>query len=201
YSEEEIIAVVDEATRRRSYVMAHAYTAETIARAVELGVRSIEHGNLIDTDAAILVAKNHAYVVPTLITYETIGQYGKDQGAPKTTLEKLSEVQTKGLEAIEICNAAGVKVGLGTDLLGSLHSHQLGELRLRSEVDSPFQVLRSATSINAEIVQKPDELGCIREGAYADMLIIDGNPLEDLSLLYDNQKGLRQIIKGGVLQN
>lgn len=198
YADEEIAAAVDEAGRRRSYVMAHAYTAETIRRAVDLGVRSIEHGNLIDREAAKRVAANSAYVVPTLVTYDAIGRFGKDSGAPQSTLDKLVEVREHGKSAVEICKDAGVALGLGTDLLGDMHVHQLDELRIRGEIQSPFEVLHSATAINAEIVQKPGELGCISEGAHADLLIIDGNPLEDLSLLYGAPGGVRDIYKGGV---
>lgn len=201
YSNEEIAAAVDEATRRRTYVMAHAYTAETITRAVKLGVRTIEHGNLIDKPAAELAAEKGAYVVPTLVTYNAMSRFGKDAGAPKTMLDKLEDVSTKGLEAVEICKNAGVSLGLGTDLLGDLHVHQLDELRIRSEVDSPFEVLRSATAINAEIVQRPGELGCIKEGAYADMLVIDGNPLENLSLLYGRESKMDYIFKNGSIVN
>lgn len=198
FSEEEISAAVDEATRRRSYVMAHAYTAETISRAVKLGVRSIEHGNLIDKAAAKAVAQHNAYVVPTLVIYHSLESYGKSLGAPQTMLDKLTEVKSKGLDAIETCIDAGVKLGLGTDLLGDLHAHQLEELKIRSQIQSPFEVLHSATAVNAEIVQKSTELGCIKEGAYADLLIVDGNPLEDLSLIYDDLKSVPHIFKGGV---
>jgi len=197
FSEEEIVAAVDEASRHRSYVMAHAYTAETIVRAVRLGVRSIEHANLIDKAAAEVVAEHHAYVVPTLVTYEAMNRYGKQAGVPTATLDKLSEVRLKGMEAVQICKAAGVKIGFGTDLLGELHKYQLEELKIRSEIDSPFEVLHSATAINAKIIQKPNDLGCVRAGAYADLLIINGNPMEDLSLLYDDQKGVDSIIKAG----
>ena len=193
YSDEEIAVAVDEAARRRTYVMAHAYTAETISRAVSLGVRSIEHANLIDKDAAELVAANNAYVVPTLVTYDAISRFGKEAGAPQTTLDKLTSVHAKGLEAIEICKAAGVSMGLGTDLLGDMHVHQLDEFRIRGEIQTPFEVLHSATAVNAEIVQHPAELGCIREEAYADLLVIDGNPLEDLSLLYSTPNGIAAI--------
>ena len=197
FSEEEILAAVDEATRRRSYVMAHAYTAETINRSVKLGVRTIEHGNLIDKEAAATLAEHDAYIVPTLVTYEAINRYGTEVGTPQTTLDKLVEVRSKGLEAVELCKNAGVKIGLGTDLLGEMHIHQLEELKIRSEVDTPFEVLHSATAVNAEIVQHPGELGCIKEGAYADILIVNGNPLEDLSLLYAENSALEYIFKGG----
>lgn len=197
YSEEEIRAAVDEASRRRSYVMAHAYTAETIARAVQAGVRSIEHANLIDRHAAEIVAENGAFVVPTLVTYEALGRAGRDAGVPQVTLDKLKEVREKGLEAVEICKRAKVKLGFGTDLLGELHKHQLDELRIRAEIDSPFDVLHSATAVNAEIIQRSGELGCIAEGALGDVLIVDGNPLEDLSVLYAANRGPAYVIKGG----
>lgn len=199
FSDEEIAAAVDEASRRRTYVMAHAYTAETIQRAVKLGVRTLEHGNLIDEAAAKLVAKHGAYVVPTLVTYDAIGRYGKETGAPKSMLEKLKEVKSAGLSAVDICKSAGVSLGLGTDLLGDMHVHQLDELKLRSEVQTPYEVLHSATAINAEIIQRPEELGCVRVGAYADLLVIDGNPLEDLSLLWDSKRKPISIFKGGQL--
>ena len=197
FSDEEISAAVDEAQRRNSYVMAHAYTVESIERSVKLGVRTIEHANLINKETAEVVAEHDVYVVPTLVTYEAINRYGAAAGTPQTTLDKLVEVRDKGLGAVEFCRQAGVKIGLGTDLLGEMHAHQLEELKIRSEVDTPFNVLHSATAINAEIVQRPGKLGCIKEGAYADLLVVDGNPLEDLSLLYDENKGPEMIIKAG----
>ena len=197
FADEEIAVAVDEARRRRTYVMAHAYTAETIARAVRLGVRSIEHGNLIDAPTAGLVQEASAFVVPTLVTYDAISRYGEEAGAPQTTLDKLKEVHHRGLEAIDILKSAGVPLGFGTDLLGDMHVHQLDEFRIRGEIETPFEVLHSATAVNAEIVQRPDELGCIRTGAHADLLVVDGNPLEDLSLLYGKNRKVTMILKAG----
>ena len=197
FSNEEILAAVDEATRRRTYVMAHAYTGETIERAIRCGVRSIEHANLITAQAAKAVAAANAFVVPTLATYDALTKFGHEAGVPKVTLDKLEEVKSKGLEAVQLCRDGGVKLGFGTDLLGELHTHQLDELRLRSEVDSPFEVLHSATAINAALLQRPDELGCLREGAYADMLIVDGNPLEDLDVLREDATSPPVVLKDG----
>ena len=116
------------------------------------GVRSIEHGNLIDSVTARMVAAAGAFVVPTLATYDSLERHGKEAGAPDYLPDKLREVKDKGLEAIEICRAAGVKLGFGTDLLGGLHVYQRDEFRLRSEVETPFQILASATSVNAELL-------------------------------------------------
>jgi len=197
FSEEEIAAVVDEARRRRVYVAAHAYTAETIARAVRLGVRTIEHGNLIDADAARVVADAGAYVVPTLATYEAFRRSGVEEGAPQHLLDKLEDVAGKGIEAIRLCRAAGVKLGFGTDLLGPMHRHQRDEFRLRAQAETPFQILHSATAVNAEILGMEGEIGCVAPGSYADMLVIDGDPLADLSLLYEDSRAIHSVWKAG----
>lgn len=197
FSEDEIAAVVDEARRRRVYVAAHAYTAETISRAVRLGVRTIEHGNLIDSAAAEDVAKAGAYVVPTLATYEAFRRSGVEDGVPQHLLDKLDEVASKGLDAIRLCRAAGVKLGFGTDLLGPMHKHQRDEFRLRGQAETPFQVLNSATAINAEILGMEGQLGCVKPGAFADLLVVDGNPLEDLSVLHEDSTAIHSIWKAG----
>ncbi len=200
YSEDEIRVAVEEAGRRRTYVMAHAYTPDTITRAVECGVRSIEHANLIDRPAAEAVAANNAFVVPTLVTYTAIQQYGKDLGVPQSTLDKLGEVLDDGLRAVELCRGAGVRLGLGTDLLGEMGRHQLQELAIRSEVDSPYDVLHSATAVNAALLQESERIGSVRSGYLADLLVLDRNPLDDLSVLYGEEDGPKMVIKGGVIE-
>lgn len=199
FSEDEIAAVVDEAQRRRVYVAAHAYSAETILRAVRLGIRTIEHGNLIDRAAAKAVAYADAFVVPTLATYEAFRRSGVEEGAPPHLLEKLGEVASNGIEAIRICRSEGVKLGFGTDLLGPMHKHQRDEFRLRAAVESPFEVLNSATAVNAQILGMDGQLGCIQPGSFADFLVVDGNPLEDLSLLYENSDAIHSVWKDGTL--
>lgn len=193
FADDEISAVVDEATRRGRYVAAHAYTSASIARAVRLGVRSIEHGNLIDEETATLVAQADAFVIPTLATYEAFERHGAALGAPTHTLAKLAEVREKGLEAIRICRKAGVRLGFGTDLLGQLHRFQRDEFRLRAAVETPFQILQSATSVNAALLNMEGKLGVIAPGAFADLLVVDGNPLEDISLLAVESTAIAQI--------
>ncbi len=183
YSDPELEAAVDEAKRRGAYVVAHAYTPEAIARSVEAGVRSIEHANLITPEVAAMVQKAGAFVVPTLVTYDSLGRFGHRNGAPDTMIAKLDDVAAKGLDAIRLCRAAGVKLGFGTDLLGELHKFQLNEILLRSAVETPFQILNSATAVNAELMGREGEIGTIQEGAYADFLVLDFNPLTDLERL------------------
>jgi imidazolonepropionase-like amidohydrolase len=199
FTDEEIKAAVAEAASRRTYVMAHAYTAESIARSVKCGVRSIEHGNLIDRAAAEVVKKHEAFVVPTLVTYDAFHKFGAEGGAPDYLLKKLEDVRTAGLSALTILQEVGVQTGFGTDLLGELHVHQSEEFLIRAQVMKPIDILRSATSVNARLLNRAGELGMVKAGALADLIVVDGDPLQDLSLLTHQGAHLPLIMKGGAM--
>ena len=197
YSEEEIRAIVWEAQSWQTYVMAHAYTPEAIHRAVDYGVRSIEHANLIDEETAAFCAKRGAFVVPTLITYEANHKFGRELGFPEVSLQKLEVVREAGIKALEILKAASVRMGFGTDLLGEMHAEQLGEFALRSQVLQPGEILLSATSINAEILNRQGELGVVAPDALADLVVVDGDPLTDLNLLGGQGEAILMVMKEG----
>ncbi len=197
YSEEEIRAIVWEATSWRAYVMAHAYTPEAISRCVRYGVRSIEHGNLIDEETARLCAEKGAYVVPTLATYEALHRHGRDLGFPEVSLQKLDEVRAAGLRSLEILKSAGVKMGLGTDLLGELHRYELDEFEIRARVLPAHEILNSATAVNAEILNRSGELGTVAPGALADLIVVDGDPVKDITVLGGEGQGIVLVMKGG----
>lgn len=199
YSPSEIAVIVEEAERRGTYVMAHAYGADAIRVALECGVRTIEHGNMIDEATAALAAEKDAYLVPTLVTYEVLADTAEESGWSEAMLAKLSLVRDAGLESIRICRAAGVKLGFGTDLLGDSFDHQSREFLIRSQVESPAQILYSATRINAEILGQAGELGVVATGAIADLLLLDRNPLEDLSVLQDQGEHIAMIVKQGAI--
>jgi imidazolonepropionase-like amidohydrolase len=198
YTEEEIRAAVEEAKARRTYVFAHAYIPESIQRAVRAGVRSIEHGNLVDEASARLMAERGCYLVPTLVTYDQIAAFGKTLKFPEASLRKLQDVAQAGAGAIEIALRAGVKVGFGTDLLGETHSAQSREFTLRAQVQSNADVLRSATVVNAALLERSGRLGVLKPGAFADLLLVDGNPLEDLGVLIGQGERIDMIMRGGV---
>ena len=197
YSDEEIRVGVEEAATRRTYVMAHAHTANAARRCAELGVRSIEHGTQIDAEAAEAVAAAGAFVVPTLVTIFAMIESGAELGLPKIYADKLQGLGDEGLRSLEVCRAAGVPMGFGTDLLGPLQDRQSQEFLIRSEVLAPVDVLRSATSINAALVQRSGELGTIAPGAVADILVVDGDPLGDLGLLQEQGRHIPVIMKEG----
>ena len=193
YSPEEIAAVCDEASRRGSYVAAHAYSPEAIHHAVGNGVRTIEHGNLLDAGAAALMAEHGAYLVPTLVTYDAMARRGAELGLAEVAQSKNAEVLEAGVGSIEIARNAGVRIGLGTDLMGDLEDDQLDEFRIRAEVESVADLLSSATSVNADIIGRPD-LGRIEAGAVADLVLLGGNPFEDPSVLWNPE---RTVIQAG----
>ncbi|HEV7997933.1 MAG TPA: amidohydrolase family protein [Stellaceae bacterium] len=198
YSEEEVRAIVEEARAWSTYVMAHAYTPEAIRRSIDFGVRSIEHGNLIDEATAELVASADAFVVPTLITFDALHRFGHELGFPEASLKKLGDVREAGLRSLEILQAADVKIGFGTDLLGAMHRHQSHEFAIRAEAMTPIEIIRSATTVNADLLNRKGEFGVIAPDARADLIAVDGNPLADIALLDGQGEHLTHIMKDGV---
>ncbi len=197
YSSEEIAAAVDEASAWNTYVTAHSYTPRSTIHAVRAGVRCIEHGNLVDREAAREMAKHGAFMVPTLVCYDETAQHGKAMGLSDVVMEKLRLVNEAGLNMLNICKEAGVRMGFGTDLMGELEYAQSREFSIRAQVLSPEEIIASATQVNAQIINRGHELGLIAPGAFADMLLVDGNPLRDLNLLQEQGAHLSVIMKGG----
>ncbi len=196
YSEAEIAAIVDEAASRGTYVLAHAYGADAIARAVRCGVRSIEHANLIDAEAAAIVVEHDAFVVPTMVTYGALEQHGAASGVDPRRLAKNAQVRAAGVAAFGILRAAGAKVGFGSDLLGPLRELQSAEFTIRAEIERPADIIRSATSVNADLLRRPD-LGRIVVGATADLIVLDGDPLADIGVLARPTETLQLVVTEG----
>jgi imidazolonepropionase-like amidohydrolase len=197
YSDDEILAAVEEANRAGSYVAAHCHPAEAVRRSAALGVRSIEHGTLIDRKTADFVAERGAFVVPTLATLAALQEDGEKLGLPRASVEKLNRLGDRALSGLEIMKAAGVKMGLGTDLLGPHHVRQSSEFALRGKVLPAIDILRSACTVNAELMGQSGRLGCVCKGSAADLLLVDGNPLEDISILAAGGERLAAIVRDG----
>jgi len=194
FHESEIAAAVEEAKTRGSYVMAHAHTANAAVRCVKNGVRSIEHGTMIDQQTADYVADHQAFVVPTLSVIAALKS--EVSGLPEESRQKLEVVADKAFKAIEHCHNAGVQLGFGTDYFGHLHGQELMELTERAKAQSNLEVLKSATSVNAALIQKENALGVVQTGALADLIVIDGNPLDDISAMSD-AKNIKLVMKDG----
>lgn len=197
YSMDELRAIVDEARAANRYVAAHAYTARAIQRAVEAGIRSIEHGNLVD-DAALAAIRDHdAFLVPTLVTYWALNREGAQFGLPPASQAKVADVLDAGIGALEKAVDAGVNIVFGTDLLGGMRVHQNEEFRIRGEVQRPLDVVRSATTTAAELLDLEGLVGTLAPGAYGDLLVVDGDPLEDLGVLADPAKHVLAVVAAG----
>lgn len=196
FSGEEIRASVEEAENAGKYVMAHAYTARCIQHAVKNGVRSIEHGNFLDDETAVMMKERNAILVPTLVAYTTMWEEGLDIGMPPELHAKIKYVLDIGSNQLEVAQRHGVKMAYGTDLIGPIHRHQSMEFKIRGEVLPAIEVIRSATSYAAELFQMEDQIGKVETGFRADLLVVEGNPLEDLNLLQDPSR-LSLIVKDG----
>ncbi|MFM2068788.1 MAG: hypothetical protein RLZZ584_3697 [Pseudomonadota bacterium] len=202
YREDEIRAIVGECVERRSYVAAHCHPAGAIRRSVEFGVRSIEHGTLIDDETARFVAERGAYVVPTMVIIHALVEQGRALGFPVASQHKVEIAYRAAVAGMDAMRRAGVKVAFGTDLLGSLHTQQCREFTLRAEVYTPLEILRQATSVAAEMMLMAGRIGCIAPGAHADLLVVDGDPLADIGLLAASGRHLSTVVRGGsVIRN
>ncbi|MEO5732350.1 MAG: amidohydrolase family protein [Rubrivivax sp.] len=197
YSIDELRAAVEEAEAANLYALAHAYSPRAVTRAVQAGVRSIEHGNLIDEATARVMKQHGAYLVPTLSTYAALADEGQRLGWSQAMLDKLATVQACGIEAVRIAMAEGVPVVFGTDLLGHMHERQSGEFALRLPAMSAVQALQSATILAARLMRLEGQVGALVAGAYADLLIVDGDPTTELSMLANPESGIRLLMQGG----
>ncbi|MDQ4059862.1 MAG: amidohydrolase family protein [Pseudomonadota bacterium] len=197
FTPEEAAAAVEEAHAFGRYVCAHAYTPEAITRAAHAGVRTIEHGNLIDEPAAKLMAEKGMYLIANLVAYYAMKERAAQFGMTGEMLAKNDKVIEGGLRSLEICKRAGIPVAYGSDLLGALQVDQSREFLIRREVVPPIEIIRSATTIGARILRMEGKLGTLKPGAFADLLVVDGNPLEDVGLFQDQGRHLAAIVKGG----
>ena len=199
FSPKEVAAAVEEAHAFGRYVCAHAYSPEAITRAAHAGVRCIEHGNLIDEASATLMAEKGMVMVANLVAYYAMKERAAEYGMSADMLQKNDVVIEGGLRSLEICKRAGVPVGYGSDLLGQLQVDQSREFVLRSEVLSPMEIVRAATSVAAKVLRREGKLGAIQADAFADLIVVDGNPLQNLELFGDQGRHIPFIMKDGAI--
>ena len=209
FTPEEIRAIVVECEKVGSYAMAHIYTPEAITIALNAGVKSIDHGMLIDDKTMKLLKDKDAFLVPSL----AVGLFTPEELAfawpTKETKAKGARIIAGMENEVILAKKHKVKIGFGTDFFGPTNAAfamQSLEFKARAKYFTPLEILKQATSVNASIVAMSGPmmnpyldgpLGVIKEGAYADMLIVDGNPLEDILLLVEPEKNLKVIMKDG----
>ncbi|MET3899521.1 imidazolonepropionase-like amidohydrolase [Devosia sp. UYZn731] len=199
YSREEILAMVEEAENAGLYVSAHVYTDQAIARCVELGVHSLEHCNLIEPETARLAAAKGCIAVPTLVAYDALAIEGEALGLGAAEFAKIEVVRSGGLRSLEVMRDAGLPMAFGSDLLGQLRKYHCMEFELLAKVLTPAEIIRSATTIGARLCRLEGQIGAVVAGAFADLLVVDGDPLADITLLQDDGAHIPTIMANGRL--
>ena len=197
YSMDEMRAAVEEAQLAQTYVAAHLYTDEAISRAVDAGVRSLEHCNLIEEATARKAAKAGAIACPTLVTYEALKNEGASFGLGAESVAKIDTVRLAGLASLEKMQRAGLTMAYGSDLLAEMHRHQSDEFVIRGRVLPAMEVIRSTTVHAAKLLRMEGQIGIVEPGAHGDLVVVEGDPLKDLSLLTGQGKHLSVIMQGG----
>lgn len=199
-SPEEIRAVVQAASDWGTYVMAHAYTSEAVRRLIDNGVRCIEHGLLIDDATAKYVKQNDVVISTQLVVFRELANL---PGITDTHLAKL-DVVLKGQEnLIGLIKKYDITTGFATDLIAGMYPMLTREFTERAMYWTPAEVMAQATSESGKVIRmsgkrnRHGNFGEIREGWVADLLLINGEPLEDISVLRDPENNLALIMKGG----
>ena len=198
YTIGEMRAAVEEAQAVGKYVLSHAYSDTAVRNAITAGVRSIEHGNLIREGAAKAIKDAGAFLVPTMITYEMIYREGKQYGIGDHQIAKINMAREQSVQGLTYAYKAGCKIGSGSDLLGDMMVQRAAEFELKAQVMKPMEVLLSATKVNADLFRMSDKIGTVEPGKYADLLVVEGDPLKNLRL-FQMQDRIAVIMKGGVL--
>jgi imidazolonepropionase-like amidohydrolase len=199
FSVAELRAAVEEASAAGKYVMAHTYTPRSMHNCMDAGIRTLEHGNFLDEATARRMAATGTYLVPTIATYELIAQQGRSLGVPEPNVRKIEQALAGAYESLKIADAAGVRIGSGSDLLGPQQPFKARELAFKSRVLGPMRALLAATRTNAEILGMGQEIGTVEEGKLADLLLVDGDPLDDPAILEDASRIHMVLLEGEIV--
>jgi imidazolonepropionase-like amidohydrolase len=200
FSEAELSAAVEEAASRGTYVMAHAYTDAGIRRCLRAGVRSIEHANFASEETVAMIAESGAFFDPTFISLTQRIETDSETRLSSSIVHNLERTIASGQQVYKWAKKYDVPIAFGTDLWGAeARKSQVREFEMRMDLDSPANVIRSATTTNAALLMQKDKLGTIAPGAYADLLVVEGDPLTDLRVMLDPQKNLKLIMEDGVI--
>jgi len=199
---EEIEAITYEAGCVGRYVASHAHGATGIKNAILAGVRTIEHGSLIDSEGRRLLRERGGFLVPTLVAGWKIVEHGLEAGIPKYAVDKAEEIAHEVRKNTLKSLREGVKVAMGTDAGTPFNKHgeNAEELALMVEAGfTPMEALVAATKVGADCVGLGDKLGTVEPGKLADLVLVDGNPLKDIRILADKSH-IRMVVKGGVVE-
>ena len=204
FTYEEIRAIVEEARKVGTFVTAHAQGTEGIKIAIKAGVRTIDHGIYLDEEAVKMMKENNVILVPTLsIAYQIVTK-GKEVGIVEWGIRKATEAFEHHLRSVKMAYEAGVKIAVGTDFGGPpLFKMGTNAMELELLVEKigfkPMDAVVSATKIAAEACGLEDKIGTIQPGKKADIIVVKGNPLEDIRVLRKIEN-IRLVMKEGKIE-
>ena len=199
---DEMRAAIEEAHNVGKKAMAHAQGSTGIKNAILAGVSSIEHGFYLTDEIIELMLKKDVFLVPTLAAVHHIVEKGTEAGIPEYGVRKAKEAQKAHLESFAKAYKAGVKIAMGTDAATPFNYHGKNALELELMVKAgmkPMDALLSATKMGAELMGWGDRMGQVKPGYWADLILVDGNPLEDIRVLQDVSR-IKVVIKAGKIE-
>jgi imidazolonepropionase-like amidohydrolase len=195
FTVEEMAAAVHEARSFGKYVMAHCHTPAAMNNALDAGVRSLEHGSILDERTARRIVESDAYLVPTMVILEILS---RAEQVPEFSRAKLELVRGEVAGSVELAQATGVRIGSGSDLLGPRQRRRASELVVKANHLGPMGAIVSATSTNAALFRLEDRIGTVAEGRDADLILVRGDPLADVGVLVD-AVNIPLVLKAGVV--
>lgn len=199
YSDDEIRAMVEEAGNANTYVSAHVYSDASIRRCVRLGVKSLEHCNLISAETAVVAAEAGCVAVPTLAAYEGLKLEGAALGLGVSEQAKIDVVRDGGRRSLELMRDAGLPMAFGTDLLGPLRKYGGLEFELLAQVLTPVEILKGMWEAGAKLCRMEGRIGTLAPGASANLVAFDADPFADIAALGRPAETLRLVVKDGVV--
>ena len=208
-TEDEVLAFTREAKAHGRTVMAHSLNDEGNRLAAECGVHTIEHGSFLSAKTAEIMRKKHINLVATIAVVWWAEKYGKERGAAEWFLRKLADpgcspdgasILEGIVRAAKLANEMGVTVGSGSDYFGTMCGGEAMNIKLLVDMVgfSPYQALKTATIINAEIMQLKEKTGSIEIGKWADIIVVDGKPDEDINIITHPEQ-IPIVMREGVL--
>ena len=195
YSDEELAVAVVEAGRWDRFVAAHAHGTEGIKAAIRAGVRTVDHGSMMDDEAIqMLLAQNYTYYVPTLYVGVIVPREGAAMGIPPEQVQRSTEMMRYRNATFRKALEAGLPIGFGTDAGAFPHDQNAREFSIRVQNgEKPMDAITAATSLNAKIMGWEADVGSLETGKFADVVAVPGNPLEDITAL----ERVLFVMKGG----
>ena len=196
FSVQELMAAVEEADARDTYVTAHAHNVRGIRNGLEAGVQCFEHGTFLDEETVARMAAAGAYLVPTFAVTRIFAEKAEEWGIPASILPRMNGMEEAMARSLKLARDAGIVIGSGSDILGPEQNRRGLELVIRSQLGDPMEAIVSATSVNAHIIRRQDDLGTVEAGKLADLIAVDFDPLSAPEL-FDNPSRVRLVVKGG----